>query len=145
VESLNATASEDLGFAPRGEAGAFTTERNTALGGKLPLNTDGGGLSYLHSGMYGMYALPESVRQMRGTAPPRSPRRQDLGLPRPSAACSRLRHDHQVERGALSRDVQAEFALLAFPTYNIVIVPLDRASGDPLSWAYRSGRQWPES
>jgi acetyl-CoA acetyltransferase len=36
---------EDLGFLPRGEAVAFIAERNTALGGKLPLNTNGGGLS----------------------------------------------------------------------------------------------------
>jgi acetyl-CoA acetyltransferase len=60
---------EDLGFVPRGEAGAFIAERNIAPGGRLPLNTNGGGLSYIHSGMYGMYALQESVRQMRGTAP----------------------------------------------------------------------------
>ena len=60
---------EDPGFVPRGEAGAFIAERNTAPGGKLPLNTNGGGLSYMHSGRYGMYALQESVRQMRGTAP----------------------------------------------------------------------------
>ena len=60
---------EDLGFVPRGEAGRFIAERNTAPGGKLPLNTNGGGLSYMHSGMYGMYALQESVRQMRGIAP----------------------------------------------------------------------------
>jgi acetyl-CoA acetyltransferase len=60
---------EDLGFVPRGEAGAFIAERNTAPGGGLPLNTNGGGLSYMHSGVYGMYALQESVRQMRGTAP----------------------------------------------------------------------------
>jgi acetyl-CoA acetyltransferase len=40
---------------------------------KLPLNTNGGGLSYTHSGMYGMYALQESVRQMRGTAPAQVP------------------------------------------------------------------------
>jgi acetyl-CoA acetyltransferase len=60
---------EDLGFVPRGEAGRFIAERNTVPGGKLPLNTNGGGLSYMHSGMYGMYALQESVRQMRGTAP----------------------------------------------------------------------------
>ena len=64
---------EDLGFVPRGEAGAFIAERNTASGGKLPLNTNGGGLSYMHSGMYGMYALQESVRQMRGTAPAQIP------------------------------------------------------------------------
>ena len=60
---------EDLGFCGRGEAPAFIWERNTAPGGILPTNTNGGGLSYMHSGMYGMYALQESVRQMRGTAP----------------------------------------------------------------------------
>ncbi len=60
---------EDLGFCKKGEAGEFIWEQNTAPGGSLPLNTNGGGLSYMHSGMYGMYALQESVRQMRGTAP----------------------------------------------------------------------------
>ena len=65
---------EDLGFCKPGGAATFIRERNTApavaggRGGKLPLNTNGGGLSYMHSGMYGMYALQESVRQMRGTA-----------------------------------------------------------------------------
>jgi acetyl-CoA acetyltransferase len=60
---------EDLGFCARGEAGGFIEDGHTAPGGKLPTNTNGGGLSYMHSGMYGMYALQESVRQMRGTAP----------------------------------------------------------------------------
>ena len=60
---------EDLGFCGRGEAGDFVWERNTAPGGSLPMNTNGGGLSYMHSGMYGMYAMQESIRQMRGTAP----------------------------------------------------------------------------
>jgi len=70
---------EDLGFCGRGEAAKFIWERNTAppsegkKGGKLPLNTNGGGLSYMHSGMYGMYALQESVRQMRGIAPAQVP------------------------------------------------------------------------
>ncbi|MDB5481256.1 MAG: hypothetical protein JWO83_2309 [Caulobacteraceae bacterium] len=64
---------EDLGFCKPGEAAAFIRERNTAPGGKLPLNTNGGGLSYMHSGMYGMYALQESVRQMRGVAPAQVP------------------------------------------------------------------------
>ncbi|HEY0648296.1 thiolase C-terminal domain-containing protein [Phenylobacterium sp.] len=64
---------EDLGFCKPGEAAAFIKERNTAIGGKLPLNTNGGGLSYMHSGMYGMYALQESVRQMRGVAPAQVP------------------------------------------------------------------------
>ncbi|MFP6624375.1 MAG: thiolase [Myxococcota bacterium] len=64
---------EDLGFVGRGEAGDFIWERNTAPGGRLPLNTNGGGLSYMHSGMYGMYALQECVRQMRGVAPAQVP------------------------------------------------------------------------
>ncbi len=64
---------EDLGFVGRGEAGAFIAEGNTAPGGKLPLNTNGGGLSYTHTGMYGMFAIQESVRQLRGTAPAQVP------------------------------------------------------------------------
>ena len=70
---------EDLGFCQPGEAAGFINGRNTAPpsagkpGGKLPLNTNGGGLSYMHSGMYGMYALQESVRQMRGIAPAQVP------------------------------------------------------------------------
>jgi acetyl-CoA acetyltransferase len=60
---------EDLGFVGRGEAAPFIAERHTAPGGRLPLNTNGGGLSYTHTGMYGMFALQESVRQVRGTAP----------------------------------------------------------------------------
>jgi len=60
---------EDLGFCGRGEAGAFISDGHTRPGGQLPLNTNGGGLSYMHSGMYGMYALQESVRQLRGNAP----------------------------------------------------------------------------
>jgi acetyl-CoA acetyltransferase len=64
---------EDLGFVGRGEAGAFISEGNTAPGGKLPLNTNGGGLSYTHTGMYGMFAIQESVRQLRGTAPAQVP------------------------------------------------------------------------
>lgn len=59
---------EALGFCKSGEAADFIAERKTAPGGSLPVNTNGGGLSYMHSGMYGMYALQESVRQMRGTA-----------------------------------------------------------------------------
>ena len=64
---------EDLGFVGRGEAAQFIWEGNTRPGGKLPLNTNGGGLSYMHSGMYGMYALQESVRQLRGIAPAQVP------------------------------------------------------------------------
>ncbi len=64
---------EDLGFVPRGEAGRFIWDGNTRPGGSLPLNTNGGGLSYTHTGMYGMFALQESVRQLRGIAPAQVP------------------------------------------------------------------------
>lgn len=59
---------EDLGFVGRGEAPSFIEEGNTAPGGSLPLNTNGGGLAYTHTGMYGMFAIQESVRQLRGQA-----------------------------------------------------------------------------
>jgi acetyl-CoA acetyltransferase len=59
---------EDLGFVSRGDAGEFIASGETAPGGTLPMNTNGGGLSYAHTGMYGMFAIQESVRQLRGTA-----------------------------------------------------------------------------
>jgi acetyl-CoA acetyltransferase len=59
---------EDLGFVGRGEGGPFIAEGNTSPGGRLPLNTNGGGLSYTHTGMYGMFLIQESVRQLRGEA-----------------------------------------------------------------------------
>jgi acetyl-CoA acetyltransferase len=66
-------ALEDLGFVGRGEAGAFVEEGHTSPGGSLPMNTNGGGLSYTHTGMYGMFAIQEAVRQVRGTAPAQAP------------------------------------------------------------------------
>jgi len=59
---------EDLGFVGFGESGAFVVDGHTSPGGSLPMNTNGGGLSYTHSGMYGMFAIQESVRQLRGEA-----------------------------------------------------------------------------
>ena len=59
---------EDLGFVERGEAGAFIQDGHTSPGGKLPMNTNGGGLSYTHTGMYGMFAMQEAIRQVRGEA-----------------------------------------------------------------------------
>jgi acetyl-CoA acetyltransferase len=59
---------EDLGFVGRGESGDFIAAGNTVKGGRLPMNTNGGGLSYTHSGMYGMFAIQEAVRQLRGEA-----------------------------------------------------------------------------
>lgn len=59
---------QDLGFVKPGEAAAFVAEGNTEPGGGLPMNTNGGGLAYTHTGMYGMFAIQEAVRQVRGTA-----------------------------------------------------------------------------
>jgi acetyl-CoA acetyltransferase len=59
---------EALGFVAKGEAGGFIADGNTEPGGRLPLNTNGGGLSYTHTGMYGMFAIQEGVRQVRGEA-----------------------------------------------------------------------------
>lgn len=59
---------EDLGFVGRGESGGFIAEGHTRPGGDLPMNTNGGGLSYTHTGMYGMFAIQEAVRQLRGEA-----------------------------------------------------------------------------
>src|SRR5204863_5542198 len=57
---------EDLGFCGKGEGGAFVSGQRTAPGGPFPMNTNGGGLSYNHPGMYGMFILIEAVRQLRG-------------------------------------------------------------------------------
>jgi acetyl-CoA acetyltransferase len=59
---------EDLGFCPKGEGGRFVADGAIAPGGKLPVNTNGGGLSCVHPGMYGIFALIEAVRQLRGEA-----------------------------------------------------------------------------
>jgi acetyl-CoA acetyltransferase len=59
---------EDLGFVAHGESGAFVADGSTRPGGRLPMNTNGGGLSYTHTGMYGMFAILEAVRQLRGEA-----------------------------------------------------------------------------
>jgi acetyl-CoA acetyltransferase len=57
---------EDLGFCAKGEGGAFVENGAIAPGGRLPVNTNGGGLSCVHPGMYGVFALIEAVRQLRG-------------------------------------------------------------------------------
>ena len=59
---------EDLGFCVKGEGGAFVADGGLGLGGRLPTNTDGGGLSACHPGMRGMFLIVEAVRQLRGEA-----------------------------------------------------------------------------
>src|SRR5262249_44765156 len=56
---------EGLGFCGRGESGAFVSGQRTAPGGAFPMNTNGGGLSYCHPGMYGIFLLIEATRQLR--------------------------------------------------------------------------------
>lgn len=62
---------EDLGFCAKGEGGPFVESTDTGPGGTLPTNTNGGGLSYTHPGMYGMFLVVEAVRQLRGDCGPR--------------------------------------------------------------------------
>ncbi|MCB1435339.1 MAG: hypothetical protein KDK75_23170, partial [Alphaproteobacteria bacterium] len=73
-DSFTVTAAlslEALGFVPKGEVGAFLAAGGLAPGGRLAMNTDGGGLSSNHSGRRGMYATIEAVRQLRGDSPGR--------------------------------------------------------------------------
>jgi len=62
---------EALGFCQPGEGGAFVSGQRTAPGGAFPMNTNGGGLSYCHPGMYGIFLLIEAARQLRGECGPR--------------------------------------------------------------------------
>ena len=57
---------EELGFCAKGEGGPFLSNQRSAPGGDFPMNTNGGGLSYTHPGMYGMFLIIEAVRQVRG-------------------------------------------------------------------------------
>jgi acetyl-CoA acetyltransferase len=62
---------EATGFCKPGEGGAFVAGQRTAPGGDFPMNTNGGGLSYQHTGMYGIFTIIEAVRQLRGECGPR--------------------------------------------------------------------------
>jgi acetyl-CoA acetyltransferase len=57
---------ESLGFAKPGEGVSFFMEGRSTPGGSLPINTNGGGLSYTHTGMYGIFPIIEATRQLRG-------------------------------------------------------------------------------
>lgn len=62
---------ESLGFCKPGEGGAFVSDGRIGLGGELPVNPDGGGLSSNHPGMRGIFLVIEAVRQLRGECGPR--------------------------------------------------------------------------
>lgn len=59
-------ALEDMGLCPKGEGGRFVEDDRLGPGGELPVNTNGGGLSFTHPGMYGIFVLVEAARQLRG-------------------------------------------------------------------------------
>jgi acetyl-CoA acetyltransferase len=59
---------EDLGFCAKGEGGAFVEGGRIAPGGQLAVNTNGGGLSCVHPGMYGLFTIVEAARQLGGLA-----------------------------------------------------------------------------
>ncbi|WRZ21765.1 acetyl-CoA acetyltransferase [Streptomyces sp. NBC_00243] len=79
---------EDLGFCEKGEGGSFVDAAKGRLlvGGELPVNTDGGGLSALHPGMRGLFLLVEAVRQLRGEAGERQVRKAGGRLPQLAVA-----------------------------------------------------------
>ncbi|MEP6874802.1 MAG: thiolase [Burkholderiales bacterium] len=71
---------EDLGFCPKGEAGRFVESGRIAPGGELPVNTNGGGLSCVHPGMYGLFTLVEATQQLMGHAGARQVKDAKLAL-----------------------------------------------------------------
>jgi acetyl-CoA acetyltransferase len=87
---------EDLGYCPKGEGGRFVQGGAIAPGGRLAVNTSGGGLSCMHPGMYGLFLIVEAVRQLRREVGARQ-------LPDPHVA---LCHGNG---GALSSQVTAIF------------------------------------
>ncbi len=91
---------EDMGFCKKGEGGAFVADGNIAPGGSLPVNTNGGGLSCVHPGMYGMFLMIEAVQQLRGECGARQIKGAEL------AACN-------GNGGYLSSQVSAVFGTAA--------------------------------
>jgi acetyl-CoA acetyltransferase len=57
---------EAIGFCDFGEGKDFVKNQRTAPGGDFALNTNGGGLSYCHPGMYGIFTIIEASRQLWG-------------------------------------------------------------------------------
>ena len=71
---------EDLGFCPKGEGGRFAGDGKLRPGGSLAMNTNGGGLSCVHPGMYGLFTIVEATEQLMGTAGARQVKGAKLGL-----------------------------------------------------------------
>lgn len=71
---------EALGFCRPGESGHYVSGGRIAHGGEIALNTSGGGLSYCHPGMFGIFLIIEAVRQLRGECGARQVSRHDIAL-----------------------------------------------------------------
>jgi acetyl-CoA acetyltransferase len=71
---------EDLGFCKKGEGGAFVEGGRIAPGGALSVNTNGGGLSCVHPGMYGLFTIVEATQQLMGLAGARQVKNTQLAL-----------------------------------------------------------------
>jgi acetyl-CoA acetyltransferase len=71
---------EDLGFCKKGEGGDFVSGGRIAPGGALPVNTNGGGLAFVHPGMYGLFSLAEAAIQLRGQGGPRQVAGAEIAL-----------------------------------------------------------------
>ena len=93
---------EDLGFCAKGEGGSFVEDGKLGPGGSLPMNTNGGGLSYTHPGMYGMFLVVEAVRQLRGECDSRQVPGATVAVAH-GAGGSALGHGHGRARHARRR------------------------------------------
>jgi acetyl-CoA acetyltransferase len=71
---------EDMGFCAKGEGGAFVSNGNIAPGGRLPVNTNGGGLSCCHPGMYGLFTMVEATQQLMGLCGDRQVQDVDIAI-----------------------------------------------------------------
>jgi acetyl-CoA C-acetyltransferase len=83
---------ENLGFCKKGEGGAFVQNGRIGLGGALPVNTDGGGLSSNHPGMRGIFLVIEAVKQLRGECGPRQVEDCEVALCHGTGGLLGLRH-----------------------------------------------------
>jgi acetyl-CoA C-acetyltransferase len=83
---------ENLGFCKLGEGGAFVQNGRIGLGGELPVNLDGGGLSSNHPGMRGIFLVIEAVKQLRGECGPRQVKDAKIALCHGTGGFLGLRH-----------------------------------------------------
>ena len=90
---------EDLGFCEKGAGGGYVEGGAIAPGGRLPVNTNGGGLSCVHPGMYGIFTIIEAVRQLRGQAESARSQARRSRCATATAACFRRRRPPFSARG----------------------------------------------